>query len=58
MSVTIMNLVTPKDGAKNEFLFNEPASGVPEESRLQSKTLSQGSLTVGEGSQHWTSSLR
>jgi hypothetical protein len=26
ISVTIMNLVTPKDGAKHELLFNEPAS--------------------------------
>ncbi len=25
--VTIMNLLTPKGGAKHELLFNEPASG-------------------------------
>ncbi len=27
MSVTIMNLVKPKAGAKHELLVNEPASG-------------------------------
>ncbi len=27
MSLTIMNLITPKAGAKHELLFNEPASG-------------------------------
>jgi hypothetical protein len=27
ISVTIMNLVKPKAGAKHELLFNEPASG-------------------------------
>jgi hypothetical protein len=26
MSLTIMNLVTPKAGAKHELLFNKPAS--------------------------------
>jgi hypothetical protein len=26
MPVTIMNLVTPKDGAKHELLFNKPVS--------------------------------
>jgi hypothetical protein len=26
ISVTIMNLVIPKDGAMHELLFNEPAS--------------------------------
>jgi hypothetical protein len=28
MSVTIMNLVTPKAGAKHELLFSEPASAL------------------------------
>ncbi len=27
ISLTIMNLITPKAGAEHELLFNEPASG-------------------------------
>jgi len=33
MSVTIMNLVTPKAGAKHGLLFNEPASGLSENTK-------------------------
>ncbi len=28
MSLAVVDLVTPKAGAKHEHLFNEPASGV------------------------------
>jgi hypothetical protein len=41
MSVTIMNLVTPKAGAEREFFFNKPAASGHPESDLKTRQRDQ-----------------
>ncbi len=47
ISLTIMNLVTPKAGAKPEFLFNKTASGIEKETSWKvSKSFKEWCLTM------------